>query len=376
MLRSWAPDRRRDRERSRPRWSSRRSPRYAGTPRKLVRRSSSWVKPPVAKMTALRAPIRCTAPSGVLASTPATRPLSTTTRCTRWHVRMSTPSRSAGGAQRPDGVPRRRRTWTPTRPAAPARARTAPCPPAARPVVGHRRAVPVRQRAALAQQFGRRSSRCRRWPWHIAYSQSVSPSVGLVGSYRCGPREPGDVAQEVVLGVGQPGGAHRLVVRHPVPERGLVGGAAELGCLLQQYDLVAEPAGEERGRQPAAAAADHDDIGLGVERPADGGRAASRAATSSTLSAPDVVPSRESTSESTRAGPPPGPRRDRCCATRRARPAAPARSRPRRPRAPAPSPRRGRCTRGRGRSRTRRARCPGPGPPSPPPPPRPPPRCR
>ena len=72
------------------------------------------------------------------------------------------------------------------------------------------------------------------------------------------------------------------------------------------------------------------------------------------------LPSRESTSESTRCRSAAGSSTIPVRARRRACRAAPARSRPRRPRVPAPSPRRDRCTRGRGRSRGRPARCRGP----------------
>src|SRR4051812_30635211 len=79
-------------------------------------------------------------------------------------------------------------------------------------------------------------------------------------------REPRDVAQEVRFAVRYPELAHRGVVRHPVPERSLASGAAELGRLLEEHDLVAEPAGEQGRGQPPAATADHDDVGLDVER--------------------------------------------------------------------------------------------------------------
>jgi hypothetical protein len=53
------------------------------------------VKPPDAKITALRARTRSVPAPGTLASTPTTAPSETTRRCTRWPVRMSTPSRCA-----------------------------------------------------------------------------------------------------------------------------------------------------------------------------------------------------------------------------------------------------------------------------------------
>ena len=61
--------------------------------RKFLRSSGSWVKPPVAKITALRALTRIT-PSSFWASTPMTSPLSLRiTFCTRCPVLMVTPSR-------------------------------------------------------------------------------------------------------------------------------------------------------------------------------------------------------------------------------------------------------------------------------------------
>ncbi len=56
------------------------------------------MNPPLAKITALRAPMRWVAPSGVAASTPVTAPPSITTRWTRWETRMSTPSSRAFAA--------------------------------------------------------------------------------------------------------------------------------------------------------------------------------------------------------------------------------------------------------------------------------------
>jgi hypothetical protein len=51
----------------------------------------------------------------------------------------------------------------------------------------------------------------------------------------------------------------------PVPERGLSGGATELGRLLEQHDLVAQPADEQGRRQAAPTTADDDDVRLDIE---------------------------------------------------------------------------------------------------------------
>jgi hypothetical protein len=79
-------------------------------------------------------------------------------------------------------------------------------------------------------------------------------------------REARDVAEEVRFAVHDPEVAHRDVVRHPIPEGSLAGGAAELGRLLEEQDLVSQPAGEQGRGQPPASTADHDDVGLDVER--------------------------------------------------------------------------------------------------------------
>ncbi len=94
MFRSWAPTAEAIRTKS-PSFVTAAHPRYAGTPRKLVRSSSSCVKPPVAKITALRAPIRCVRPSGGARLDPGDATALDHRRCTRWLVRISTPSRSA-----------------------------------------------------------------------------------------------------------------------------------------------------------------------------------------------------------------------------------------------------------------------------------------
>jgi hypothetical protein len=70
-------------------------PPKTGALRWLRRSSTSCVKPPEAKMTALRARTRTRAPSARLASTPTTVPSPRSRRWTRWPVRTSTPSRSA-----------------------------------------------------------------------------------------------------------------------------------------------------------------------------------------------------------------------------------------------------------------------------------------
>ena len=71
-------------------------PPNTGTLRKFLRMVTSWVKPPVANTTALRALRRTVLPAAVSASTPITAPLpSTMVRCARWPVRMSMPSARA-----------------------------------------------------------------------------------------------------------------------------------------------------------------------------------------------------------------------------------------------------------------------------------------
>jgi hypothetical protein len=97
MLRSWAPTGPAMARKS-PSLVVAAQPPKTGEARKLVRRSRSWVKPPLAKTTALRAATRTVAPSAVVASTPTTAPPETTSRCTRCPVRTTTPSRSAAAA--------------------------------------------------------------------------------------------------------------------------------------------------------------------------------------------------------------------------------------------------------------------------------------
>ena len=93
MLRSWAPSGVPMRTKS-PSLVSAAQPPKTGALRWLRRSSTSWVKPPEAKITALRARTR-SFPSGPVASTPATAPSLVSSRWTRCSVRTSTPSRSA-----------------------------------------------------------------------------------------------------------------------------------------------------------------------------------------------------------------------------------------------------------------------------------------
>ena len=133
------------------------------------------------------------------------------------------------------------------------------------PVVGHVAAVAVGQRVALAQELGRGRGALvdRAAQRELPLVHPEGRAVGVV-VLRAG--EPRDVAQEVLLGVRDAEVLHLRVVRDPVPEGRLLGGAAELGRLLQQDDLVAEPAGEERRGQTPATASHDDDVGLDVER--------------------------------------------------------------------------------------------------------------
>ena len=80
-----------------------------------------------------------------------------------------------------------------------------------------------------------------------------------------GPREPRDIAQEILLAILDAELLHGGVVRNPVPEFRLFGGAPKLWRLLQQNHLVAEPAREERGRQSPSAAANDDDVTLEIK---------------------------------------------------------------------------------------------------------------
>jgi hypothetical protein len=139
-----------------------------------------------------------------------------------------------------------------------------------RPVVGHVATVPVGQGAALAQQLGGGGGALvdRAAQRELPLAQAQRGAVGVVVMRA---REARDVAQEVRFAVRDPEVAHRGVVRHPVPERSLAGGAAELRRLLEEHDLVPQPTGEQGRGQPPAPTADDDDVGLDVERRIGGG---------------------------------------------------------------------------------------------------------
>jgi hypothetical protein len=132
------------------------------------------------------------------------------------------------------------------------------------PVVRDFGTVAVDDCAALVQQLGRRGRRLvdRSAQVELPRCHSERRAVGVIGLW---PRQPGHVTQKALLGVLDAERLHRLVVGDPVPERRLSGGAPKVRRLLQQYDVVAQPASEERGRQATATATDDDDIDLGVE---------------------------------------------------------------------------------------------------------------
>ena len=114
------------------------------------------------------------------------------------------------------------------------------------PVVGHRLAAAVGQRAALGQQLGGRRGALVDRP-DLACSHSVQAerrarrvvaAAGATAAPRsAGSRPPGPRCPASRIG---------RVVRDPVPEGRLLGRAAELRRLLEQDHLVAQPAGEQR----------------------------------------------------------------------------------------------------------------------------------
>ena len=139
-----------------------------------------------------------------------------------------------------------------------------------RPVVTRVRHVPVRQCAAGVEQFGSRGGALVDRLVHgvLMLGHAERRAIRVVAGR---PGQPGNIAEEAVLEVGDTSRPHRLVVRHPVPEGCLARGPAELGRLLQQHYFVAQPSAEQCGRQ-SAAATDDDDIRCDV-----GGRSAAAA---------------------------------------------------------------------------------------------------
>ena len=131
------------------------------------------------------------------------------------------------------------------------------------PVVGDLGAVAVDDRAALVQQLGRLGRRLVDAPAQVELPRRHAErrTFGVVALR---PRQPGHVPEEALLRVLDAERLHRLVVRDPVPEGRLASGAAQVRRLLHQDDVVAQPAGEQRGRQPTTTATDDDDVDLGV----------------------------------------------------------------------------------------------------------------
>ena len=140
------------------------------------------------------------------------------------------------------------------------------------PIVRHEVAMPIVERTLLLQELGRgRSVVVDRLEHRVLPCGHAEVRVRRVVALGAG--KPRHVAQAVLAPVLHALVPHRLVVGHPVPEGGLPRRAADLRRLLQDQHAVAEPAGEERGRQATGACTDTDDVEGAVIGPARGGRA-------------------------------------------------------------------------------------------------------
>ena len=124
--------------------------------------------------------------------------------------------------------------------------------------------MPVFKRALVCEQLSRQrrvvvDGLVRR----VLPRTHAKPGVCRIVGF--GPRQAGHVANAVALRILDAQGAHRSVVRHPVPKRRLARGPTELRGFLKNENLVPQPPREQGGRQPAGPGADDDDIDLRIE---------------------------------------------------------------------------------------------------------------
>jgi hypothetical protein len=133
-----------------------------------------------------------------------------------------------------------------------------------RPIVGHTGAVPIFKRALFGKQLGRqRRVVVDRLVRRVLPRCHAEFRVrGIVGF---GPGQTGHVADAVVLRVLDAQGAHRAVVRHPAPKRGLACGPAKLRGFLENENLVPQPPREQGSGKPPGPRANDDDIDLRIK---------------------------------------------------------------------------------------------------------------
>ncbi|MCY1454531.1 hypothetical protein D9M71_716050 [compost metagenome] len=108
------------------------------------------------------------------------------------------------------------------------------------PIVRHVRAMAIRQRVAFGQQFGsRRGALVDRFA-HLVFPvrQAEFGQRGVVGLR---PSQARDIAQVVGFFIDDARITHRLVVRHPVPERRFRRGATGAAGFFQDDHVIAQP---------------------------------------------------------------------------------------------------------------------------------------